>query len=161
MSKNSKTSYQMRQRIPDRKTWDDFIEMVKDKYSVTYGIAGIELDKCLKYHMAMEGWKDYPDMIEDGILVDKAQVHTHKPSRKVKNKKISAVDKLLIQTIYKNVAPGTEIYFNTLSKWITTECELGNRRTHKSHVDILVAHGVLKDLEGNYTAYEVLDPEDL
>jgi hypothetical protein len=161
MSKKSKTSYQMRQRIPDRETWEEFVEFVEDKYGISRGIAGIELDKCMKYHMAMEGWKHFPDMIEDGILVGNPKVHTHKPGKNAKTKKISAVDKLLIQTIYKNVAPGTEIYFKTLSKWITTECELGNRRTHKSHVDILVAHGVLKDLEGNYTAYEVLDPEDL
>ena len=44
---------------------------------------------------------------------------------------------------------------------MSKECGLGDKRTHKSHINTLVALGVLRDIDGNYTAYEVLEPGDL
>lgn len=152
MSNNSKKSNRVIFRIPDPDVWKDFLEFVEEKYGSSYAVTGIEAQKAIKYHMAMEGWKNYPDMIQDGIIIEKPKEHT---------RKIGSDDRIIIQTIYDRIQPGTEVYFNTLRKWIVTECGLKDKRTHKDHIDVLVALGVLKDLEGNYTAYEVLEPGDI
>lgn len=150
MSKKANISNQVEVRIPDPKVWNDFKEFVKDKHDTNYAVTGSELQKALKYHMAMEGWKNYPDMIHEGILVEKSPAHTHK---------ISMADRILIQTIYEKVNPGAIIHFKQLGRWLAKECGLTDRRTHKSHIEVLVANKVLKDLYNDYTEYEVLIPE--
>lgn len=160
MVKKSNNSNLVRSRIPDPTIWDEFLLFVEDRYKTKYAVTGIELQKALKTHLGMNDWKNFGKELEDEILNEDSTRHTHNASTKAAAMKMDAADKLLIRVINERVAPGTEVYFNVLSKWITSECGLGNRRTHKSHVDILVANGFLKDLEGNYTAYEVLDPGD-
>ncbi|MBZ2166373.1 hypothetical protein [Methanobacterium spitsbergense] len=155
MVRKSKIPNQIQVRIPKPEVWKDFVEFVEERYGTNYVVTGIELQKAIEYHLGMEGWGDYPEKIEEGILVDKPTSHTHN------DESIKPDDRILIQTIYKEVQPGTEIYFNLLCKWMRKECGLDDTRTHKKHVNKLVALGVLKDVEGNYTAYEVLDPGDL
>jgi hypothetical protein len=152
MTKKSKISNQIRVRIPHPEVWEDFQEFVEEKYGSSYAVTGLELEKALKYHLAMEGWKEYPDMMEEGIIVEKPRAHTHK---------ICSTDRILIQTIYKEMKVGGEVPFTKLRKWIAAECGLRDKRTHKDHVDSLVALGVLKSLDEPYVLYKVLDPVEL
>ncbi len=151
MSKKLKISNQVEVRIPDPEVWKDFKEFVKFKHETNYGVTGSELQKALKYHMAMEGWKNYPNMIHEGMLVEKSHAHSHK---------IGMADRILIQTIYKEVSPGAIIHFKQLGRWLAGECGLTDRRTHKSHIEVLVYNKVLEDLYNDYTEYKVLIPEE-
>jgi hypothetical protein len=138
-------------KIPNGEVWKDFKEFVEDKHEASRTVTGIEVQKALKYHMAMEGWKNYPEMIHEGILTEKPPARSHK---------ICSADRILIQEIYKEFEIGKEIPFNYLAKIMRKECDLKDKRTHKTHIEVLIANGVLEETiydEGNM--YTVLEPE--
>lgn len=139
-------------RLPNPNIWKDFKDFVIDKYGTDYAVTGIELEKAIKYHLAMEGWKDYSDMVDEGVLIENPSAHTHK---------VSNADKILIHKIYNNISPGTEVNFNVLCKWMRRDCGLKDKRTHKAHIDTLVDLGVLVNNGDNdhpYHLYEVVEP---
>jgi hypothetical protein len=156
MSKKSTIDNQVRVRIPNPEVWDDFQEFIHKRYGTNRVVTGMELQKAMEYHLGLEGWKDYPEKIEQGILADSKGAYTHV---ECSDDPLDPADRIMIQTIRENMDPGTEVNFNVLRKWWIRECNLKSRRAQKDHIDVLVAHGILEDLAGNYTVYKVLQPE--
>lgn len=144
-------------RLEDEQLIEDFKQFVEDKYRKKRSFYSYEIELALISHLVRNNYKDYPerykDLIDDGDTSPNGSAHTHK---------ISSHDKILINEIYNQVQPGEEVPFNVLCKWMMRECGLKDTRTHKTHINNLLALGILQDTgDEKFSFYEVLQPPEV
>jgi|GEM_PF-5563405 len=141
-------------RLKDEVVWDDFKQMVKDKYGVYHSNMALELQNAIMKHLCDEGVPGYED-----IRSNSEKTYNHQDNFDP-HTKIPKKDQLLIDYLYTNNADFDEfqITFKSLQRIMKSKCDLTSKATHERHVDYLLAKHILNEIEDTpeYTKYLIL-----
>jgi hypothetical protein len=142
-------SKQLGVRIPTPQIWEGFKRFVEEKKGRTYAVLGEEVEEALKHYM------DYYEYEWREIMITTS--NTPPPIFNGNSQEeglLPSEDRKLLKHIINNFGEGAVVSFSIITKAMIKECGWVSVETHRNHLNILIAHGFLKDLGSD--EYEII-----
>jgi len=150
MVKKKTRSKQLGVRIPTPAVWEGFRMFVNESRGRLHSKLGEEVEEALKCYMAHYDydWMEAIgyDITTRGIRSEDYGEHTHK---------LSTEDRKIYKNLLDNYGKGSTIGFGVIGTVMIKTCGWTSDRTHKTHVDVLVAHNCLEEIY-EYEEYEII-----